>query len=48
MSFIGDLFANRASRNFSAASADPCTRTLLHTQEVQGRDGIKVIKTSLF
>lgn len=48
MSFTGDLFANRASRNFSAASAAPCARTLLHTQEVQGQDGIKVIKTSLF
>lgn len=48
MSFVGDLFAIWASRNFFAASAAPCARTLLHTQEVQGWDGIKVIKTSLF
>lgn len=51
MSFTGDLSAKRASRNFSAASAASAALrapTLLHTQEVQGRDRIKVIKTSLF
>lgn len=51
MSFTGDLSAKRASRNFSAASAASAALrapALLHTQEVQGRDRIKVIKTSLF